>query len=739
MSTHVPASSSSDGIYHLADPEQGSISPAHPVPGGGHGQAGEASPHPTPPAAGNGNDPHPQNTSSASSPPTTEGQATPESESPPSAQDQSQGQAQAQENAKEPAAAAPKPKKKKKRRRSRYNAPSWVVSVLMHVGILLFLGLATFETEVRQAVANINSALVSGKGSEEEALHVLATPAEQRGEQAVGSMGSPTAGDLGGGGGFSGIGTGPPSATPVVRGVGQGIGEGNSLPGVKVVANISGLSMLPSTSSLGVDLGGTGMISGDITFEAKEVGEALDQLAREILRHLTQHKLTVIWLFDESESMKDDQRGIKERFDQVATALKINVEPSKNKKKQELPPLAHAIVGFGKDLHFNLEKPTSDIDQIGRAIDRLRVDDTGVENTNQTIMDVIGHYSGLIKKDRKLLIVLVTDESGDDGDKIEEARQAAMSMRVPIYVLGRQSLFGDSRARIRYVDPVTKDVYWPAIRRGPETADIELLQWDGLHDRRDEQPSGFAPYELARLAKDTGGIYFLLPTEESMRVRQREKLYSMKTLKEYVPEYDNRVAYTQRRTKSEFRRTLYAIIQETKGYPFRYHFPINPQELIPACQAAHQVATERLNVLLKIEERLHALKPLRDREPLKRWQAHYDLMLAQIVAYQVKAYEYRAVIDEMGSSPPKPKTMPSEELQVDWVIEHSKDRKAPKEKTDKKYAQAQELLKKVVAMHPNTPWADLANDELRRGLGCHRIEWHRSPQYDERAKLVPKY
>ena len=80
----------------------------------------------------------------------------------------------------------------------------------------------------------------------------------------------------------------------------------------------------------------------------------------------------------------------------------------------------------------------------------------------------------------------------------------------------------------------------------PETAGKEALQWDGLHGRWDEQPSGFAPYELARLAKDTGGIYFLLPSEEEMRVRQREKAYSMTTLKEYVPDYESRAAYYER-------------------------------------------------------------------------------------------------------------------------------------------------------------------------------------------------
>ncbi len=60
-----------------------------------------------------------------------------------------------------------------------------------------------------------------------------------------------------------------------------------------------------------------------------EIGVALDQLAREILRHLKDHKLTVVWLFDESTSMQDDQKTIVEKFDRVSSELKLNVDPSK--------------------------------------------------------------------------------------------------------------------------------------------------------------------------------------------------------------------------------------------------------------------------------------------------------------------------------------------------------------------------------------------------------------------------
>ncbi|MDR3637865.1 MAG: hypothetical protein P4L84_28930, partial [Isosphaeraceae bacterium] len=331
------------------------------------------------------------------------------------------------------------------------------------------------------------------------------------------------------------------------------------------------------------------------------------------------------------------------------------------------------------------------------------------------IADVIGNYSAVISKDRRLLIVLVTDESGDDGAYVEEAHQAAMSHGVPVYVIGRQSLFGYHRVRIQYIDPVTKDEFWPEIRRGPETADLEVLQWDGLHDRWDEQPSGFAPYELARIAKDTGGIYFLLPSEENLRLTKREKAYSITAMKELVPDYSSRVDYFKKRQSSDLRRSMHEIINMTKGYSFRLGFSVNLDEMAVEGKEAIEAATGRLNGLLVLEKQLRGLSRLRDRETDKRWQANYDLLLAQVVAYQVKAFEYRACVQEMLAKKPKPKAVPVPgKLDVWWAYGHSRTPKAPKEDTAKKYAEAERLFKEVIERYPNTPWADLAQDELNR-------------------------
>lgn len=641
--------------------------------------------------------------------------------------------------------------RRRRRARMRYLLQAWGFSLVVHVAILSALAAATFSSGAAiNKVINFDSALASNHGGEQELTPIYADPDNSVRNQAIGDEHATTSGEpaqmvVGDGGSEgegddgSGVimagGVGRASATPRVRGVGKGrINEGTSLPGIKIDGlGGSPLSNLPTAAA--TDLIGGGKIAGDPLFEAKEIGAALDQLAREILRHLKDHKLTVVWLFDESTSMQDDQKTITEKFDRVSSELKLNVDAN----KKAAGALNHAIIGFGQGVDYVLEKPRDDIDLIGRAIKKLRIDSTGVENTMKAIRDVVDRYASSIRKDRKLVIVLVTDESGDDGDGVEEAKQALKKYKVPLYVIGRQSLFGFPFAHHRYMDPVTKDVYYPVIHRGPETADFENYQWDGLYERWDEQPSGFAPYELARLTRESGGIYFLLPSEEFMRIRKREQAYSITQLKEYLPEYDNRMSYIERRNSSPLRQTLYAIIMQGRNFLYRREFPIDSAELVKAAQEEGAKASVRLNALLEVQTRLEALAKVRDREPEKRWQAHYELMLAQTVAFQCKAYEYRALMASICNNPPHPKGPPAADMMITWVVDHAKKPLAPRNETAKKYAEAERLLQAVIAKHPKTPWGDLAQDALDRGFSVQLNEWHHNPKYHERWQFVPKY
>jgi hypothetical protein len=184
---------------------------------------------------------------------------------------------------------------------------------------------------------------------------------------------------------------------------------------------------------------------------------------------------------------------------------------------------------------------------------------------------------------------------------------------------------------------------------------------------------------------------------------------------------------------------LHALVVEGAKFLYRRDFPIAPDELVKAALEEGEKAGFKLNTLLAVQERLENLKKLREREPEKRWQAHFDLMLAQTVAFQVKAYEYRALMASIAQNPPRPKKQPGPEMMITWVVNHSTKPLAPKNLTAKKYAEAERLLKDVIARHPKTPWADLAQDALNRGLSVQFDEWHHNPKYYERAQFVPRY
>jgi hypothetical protein len=114
-------------------------------------------------------------------------------------------------------------------------------------------------------------------------------------------------------------------------------------------------------------------------------------------------------------------------------------------------------------------------------------------------------------------------------------------------------------------------------------------------------------------------------------------------------------------------------------------------------------------------------------------------MVAQTVAFQVKAYEYRALMAQIFKKPPIPSKRPTPDLAITFVVDHAREPLAPKEETAKKYAEAKRLLEAVVAKHPRTPWADLAQDTLNRGFSVKLNEWHHNPKYHDRAQYVPKY
>lgn len=453
-----------------------------------------------------------------------------------------------------------------------------------------------------------------------------------------------------------------------------------------------------------------------------------DPLTCEILRQSGPHKLTVVWLCDETASMGDDRARFRQRLARAGEELKRRLgEPNRRVGSVE-----HVVVGFGAGVHTASRRPLTDIEAVLREFDALPVDESGVEKTLYAVRAVIERYAP-VDNGRRTVLFLVSDESGDDGESIEETLKLASARRVPVYMFGREALFGAWRVRLRPDSPSGDP---PVIRRGPETAEVEVLPWDGLGMREDERNSGFAPYVLGRLVKETGGIYFLLEGEETLRLRRVERRYSFRTLQGYQPDFGDRHAYLASRKHSELQRTLAEIIEAVGATPpLPLRLPAEPDRI----RMAIDEADRRLGEFAGHEAKLRAAGPARNREPSKRWQANYDLMLAQVASSRVIIREYRDGLEELIQRRPAGR----EEIIVTrtCVASPSGERKSRGDEVEATRLEAEGLLRSVSERHPETPWADLAREILDRGLST---QWHeglpepptRSP---ERSSLGRRY
>src|SRR5690606_7596561 len=137
-----------------------------------------------------------------------------------------------------------------------------------------------------------------------------------------------------------------------------------------------------------------------------------------------------------------------------------------------------------------------------------------------------------------------------------DALQAARGAQAPIYILGREAVFGSLYAHVQWRQPQTGRLFYLPIRRGPETPFAEQLQYNGFRRRRDSHMSGFGPYEQVRLCRNTGGIFFQLPGEQEDLNELDDRENAMLNLREYLPDLTSRRLYQQHRDNSEFRKAI---------------------------------------------------------------------------------------------------------------------------------------------------------------------------------------
>lgn len=476
-------------------------------------------------------------------------------------------------------------------------------------------------------------------------------------------------------------------------------------------------AVLPAAARLDtqIKVSGTGMEN------VEGVDKAVDRLAQEILRRLEQGRTLVVWAFDASGSLVSEREGLRKHIDEVYA----HIGQAGASASFETSGLRTAVVGFGQDRKV-LAEPTEDPAAVSNAIAAVGQDDSGIETTFQTVIDIVrkfGKYR-IDNQPTRLMIMIVTDEIGNDPELLEPAIKACRVADVPVFVLGSPAVFGRKDGLVDYKDPRTGRQYYNIkIDQGPESALLEGVQLPFWFEgpQYEYLDSGFGPYALSRLSAATKGIYFISRMSNKVPLH-----YDPAGMQEYRPDWMPVDQYRKTVMSDPIRQAVVLaseICQKQLPKSPRLTFP--PADDPSFKEDLTRVQEGSAVTLYTVDEALVPISQVarvREKEQSRRWLAHYDLIRGRLLALKVRCIEYTSQCAKMKLNTPKfanPKSN-AWRLVPDTQV-HISDKGAAAAK------EAEEILKRVVTDHPGTPWATLAQRELQHPLGLKWVETYVPP------------
>jgi hypothetical protein len=475
--------------------------------------------------------------------------------------------------------------------------------------------------------------------------------------------------------------------------------------------------------------------------QTDSIEAAVDGIGMQILEMLDRGDLLVLWMLDSSISLVNDRRLIAFRLNDVYRQIDV-MRVERAKAKGVKPPLLRSgVVAYGADV-MQVLKPTVVSTRAALKVADIPIDETGQENVFSATQWCVAKYADSWKK--QVLLVVWTDETGDDTHLLEPTIALCKQYNVRVCVVGPTAVFGAEQGSHAFIHPANNQLYWLPVRKGPETAFPERMLWPYWWNSRLPEwhdasipvdyaggwyggydmlymSSGFPPYSLTRLARETGGGYTLFD-----RPMDRGP-FTLEAMRAYTPDYRSAAEIFDEIHFVPFRRSIMAAVEVTRNVP-RDAIP-NPTPHFFVSSGfmraqARFYAKESKEALVKAELALlpfgpDGLEDLYEKEPSARWKAWYDLTRGRLLAQSVRYAETLTtcnlalgggINDDMNCIQFGP---------LSHVLSGPAMEARAKE--------AERLLKRCIENNPQTPWAYLADRELQHpvGLGC-RV-WYVEP------------
>jgi hypothetical protein len=470
------------------------------------------------------------------------------------------------------------------------------------------------------------------------------------------------------------------------------------------------------------------------------VEKALDQVTWEIANHLLEHRTLVVWLLDASGSLKEQRGIITNRLRRIYSELGALEQAGKVVARTD-QALLSGVVMYGEKTTFVTPEPTDKFEVIQDAVKNGPTDPSGVENVFSAVEIVMHRWQKYrTSMGRSILLLIVTDETGDDFARLEPAILTCKRYGAKAYVIGPPAVFGRRQAFVPYVAPEDKKTYQLPVDLGPESYTIEVPQlpfWFSS-SQYDFLSAGMGPYGLSRLVRETGGAYFLSSMTTTSGLSPIGN-FDPQALKAFEPDY--RFATPQEYIDDANRHKLRQAVMRAAELSLKYkvdktptlELRVNPQNYLQQLTEAQKSAAETSymvdNILLAFPGNF---EPEYQKETSPRWRANYNLTLGRLLALKLRAQEYNfacAQLKQLGSGDVASKTN-------HWIFKPSKKLGAGAV-SKKLAADAARLLKRTIDDAPDTPWALLAQRDLSIPLGFDVIQKYDPPPKPVEQRAAP--
>ncbi|HVX10027.1 MAG TPA: vWA domain-containing protein [Pirellulales bacterium] len=474
------------------------------------------------------------------------------------------------------------------------------------------------------------------------------------------------------------------------------------------------------------------IIKGSAGVGATGAAGAVDRLTEEIAESLDERRTLVVWVLDQSLSMQPQRKAIVDRLDRIYKELGV-ADLRDSYSGAANAPLLASVVAFGKNVTFRTPEPSDDVEEIKRAINGIENDPSGVEMTFTAVGMVAKKFQNFRTQAprRNVMIIVFSDEVGDDAEQqLDNSLSMCRRYEMPVYVVGIPAPFARREIEVKYVDPdpqFDQTARWIPVRQGPESLHPEGVQlaFSRGNDDLYHLDSGFGPFALTRLCYETGGIYFTIYPNRGTAGRRYGEVANMSArldhffdptiMRTYQPDYISVKEYEQKLAHNKARSSLVKAATQSQIQPMespRLEFPKADEASFKRNLDEAQQVSAKLGP--KVDLLYQMLKEgEKDRAKLiePRWQAGYDLAMGRVLAVKVRTEAYNAMLAKakggLKFQHPDSDTFvlePADEISVGSTI-------------DKMAKQAREYLTRVQKQHAGTPWALLAERELKEPIG----------------------